>query len=66
MPEIIYPELSYTVQGALFDVHNALRHSGISEAGWEKALCVALQERNVSARRQAEYALYVMHQDIVP
>lgn len=57
MTEIIYPELSYQVQGAFFDVHNELRHSGISEAAWETALCIVLQERGIAARRQAEYEL---------
>lgn len=57
MTEIIYPELSYQVQGAFFDVHNELRNSGISEAAWETALCIVLQERGISARRQAEYEL---------
>ena len=28
MPEIIYPELSYQVQGALYDVYNALALPG--------------------------------------
>lgn len=57
MADIIYPELSYQVQGAFFDVHNDLRHSGISEAAWETALCIVLQERGIASRRQAEYEL---------
>jgi GxxExxY protein len=57
MPEIIYPELSYQVQGALYDVYNALRYQELSEAGWERALIIALADRGVSARQQAEYEL---------
>jgi GxxExxY protein len=57
MPEIIYPELSYQVQGAMYDVYNALRYQELSEAGWEKALMIALADRGVSARQQAEYEL---------
>ena len=57
MPEIIYPELSYQVQGALYDAYNALRYQELSEAGWEKALMIALADRGVSARQQAEYEL---------
>ena len=37
MTKIIYPELSYTVQGALYDVYNELRYFDLSEEGWENA-----------------------------
>lgn len=57
MPEIIYPELSYQVQGALYDVYNALRYQDLSENGWEKALMIALAGRNVPAQQQAEFEL---------
>ena len=56
--EIIYPELSYTVQGALYDVYNELRHLEISEEGWESAFLIALEERGVPAQRQVECALH--------
>jgi GxxExxY protein len=55
--EIIYPELSYTVQGALYDVYNALRYLDLSEEGWERALLIALEERGIPAQRQVEYEL---------
>ena len=57
MAEIIYPELSYTVQGALYDVYNELRYLDLSEEGWESALLVVLEERAVPAQRQVEYEL---------
>jgi hypothetical protein len=57
MTEIIYPELSYTVQGALYDVYNELRYLELSEEGWESAFLIVLEERGVSARRQVEYEL---------
>lgn len=57
MTDLIYPELSYIVQGALFDVYNELRHLELSEEGWESALLIALAERGVSAQRQVEYEL---------
>lgn len=57
MTEIIYPELSYVVQGALFDVYNELRYLDLSEEGWETALVVALGDKGVDAVRQAEYEL---------
>lgn len=58
MAEIIYREFSYAVQGALFEVHNELRHLRLSEAGWENALLVALANRGIPAESQVEYALY--------
>ncbi len=58
MAEIIYPQLSYDIQGACFNVHNALRHVDLSEAGWETALAIALNSRGIAAHRQVELALY--------
>lgn len=57
MPEIIYPDLSYQVQGALYDVYNALRYQDLSECGWEKAVMIALADRGVPAQQQAEFEL---------
>jgi GxxExxY protein len=58
MADIIYPELGYDIQGACFDTHNALRRFDLSEAGWEKALAIALNGRGIAAHRQVELALY--------
>ena len=57
MTRLIYPELSYNVQGGLYDVYNELRHLELSEKGWENALLIALEERDTSTQRQAEYEL---------
>ena len=57
MTEIIYPELSYTVQGAFYDIYNELRYLDLSEEGWESALLISLEERGVPVRRQVEYEL---------
>lgn len=57
MVDIIYPQLSYDVIGACFDVHNELRHFDLTEAGWEKALAIALTSRGITARCQVEFAL---------
>jgi GxxExxY protein len=56
--ELIYPELSYIVQGALFNVYNELCYLELSEKAWENALLIALTERGVSAQQQVEYALH--------
>ena len=58
MTKLIYPELSYTVQGAFYDVYNELRYLDLSEAAWESALMIALEELDVPAQRQVEYALH--------
>lgn len=58
MTDIIYPEFSYKVQGAFFEIHNALHHFGLSEAGWEKALMIALVERGIAVQLQVEHALH--------
>jgi GxxExxY protein len=58
MTELVYPELSYTVQGAFYDVYNELRYLELSEEGWESAFLIALEEQSVPARRQVEYELH--------
>lgn len=57
MAELVYPELSYQVQGALYDVYNKLRHFDIAEAGWEQALMLTLRQRGLAAEQQVEYEL---------
>lgn len=57
MTEILYPELSYQVQGACYAIHNELRYLALSEKGWESALLIALRERDITAQRQVEYEL---------
>jgi GxxExxY protein len=64
MTEVVYPELSYTVQGAIFDTYNELRYFELSEEGWENALMIALGDRGVSAQRQVEYGLRYKDQPI--
>ncbi|MCE7984023.1 MAG: GxxExxY protein [Caldilinea sp. CFX5] len=57
MVELVYPELSYQVQGAIYDVYNKLRYFDIAEAGWEQALILTLRQRGLVAERQVEYEL---------
>jgi len=57
MTKIIYPKLSYIVQGALYNVYNELCYLELSEEGWEKAILIALVERDLPAQQQAEYEL---------
>jgi GxxExxY protein len=57
MVELVYPQLSYEVQGAIYDVYNKLRHFDIAEEGWERALILSLRQRGVMAERQVEYEL---------
>jgi GxxExxY protein len=57
MTELVYPELSYNVQGVFYDVYNELRYLDLSEEGWESALLIALEERGVPVQRQVEYEL---------
>ena len=54
----IYPELSYVVQGALYEVYRELRYLDLSEEGWESAVLIVLAEKGTPAQRQVEYVLY--------
>jgi GxxExxY protein len=58
MARLINAELSYDIRGACYEVHNALRRFDLSEAGWEKALAIALNGRGIAAHCQVELALY--------
>ena len=58
MNKLIYPELSYAVQGSFYDVYNELRDQELSEAGWEKALSIALADKGIPAERQVEWELH--------
>jgi GxxExxY protein len=57
MTELIYADLTYAVRGAIYTVYNELHHLGLSEAGWEKALIIALKEQSLEALPQIEYEL---------
>lgn len=57
MTELIYSDLTYNVRGAFYEVYNELRYLDLSEAGWESALMIALQDRDIPAERQVEYEL---------
>ncbi len=57
MVELVYPQLSYEVQGAIYDVYNKLRYFDIAEEGWEQAFILSLRQRGVMAERQVEYEL---------
>ena len=57
MTELLYADLTYQVRGVLFEVYNELRHQPLSEAGWEKATLIALQDKKLAADSQVEYEL---------
>lgn len=57
MADIIYPELSYVVQGAYMDVYRALC-PGISEALCEEALALHLTRQGLPFERQKEFFVF--------
>ncbi len=57
MADIIYPELSYVVQGAYMDVYRALC-PGISEALCEEALARHLTRQGLPFERQKEFFVF--------
>lgn len=58
MTDIIYPELSYQIQGAIYNTYNDLCHYNLTEAGWEAALMLALINRNLEVDQQVEYQCF--------
>lgn len=51
--ELIYPDLSYNVVGALFEVYNELGES-LQEKHYQKGLALALKDRNIKFREKVE------------
>lgn len=49
--DLVYPDLSYKIIGALFDVYNEIG-SGFREKYYQKAVSVALQKFNLSFKEQ--------------
>ena len=54
--DIIYPELSYQVMGAIFEVHQQLG-PGFIESVYEKALLEELSNRNIKTETQKPISL---------
>ena len=57
MSELIYKELSDTVLGAAFSVHNVLG-PGLLESAYEGALVIELKRRGLRFERQQIFPLY--------
>jgi GxxExxY protein len=57
MAEYLFPELSYTVVGALYSVHNILG-PGLLESAYEGALVIEFRRQNIKAEQQKVYPLY--------
>ena len=53
MKELIYPELSYQIRGALFEVYNALG-PGFREETYKSAVCAELVHRGISVARDCD------------
>lgn len=57
MTTIIHKELSYTVKGACFDVHNALGPM-LPERFYQAALAIALQARGIRCEMEKSFEVY--------
>jgi len=60
---LIYPELSYEIMGAVFEVHNVLG-PGFMESLYEEALARELDARSVPFERQKEVTIAYKGQPI--
>lgn len=57
MAELFYPELSYEVVGALYEVYNTIG-SGYQEKYYQKALARELKEKKINFKEQLPVRLY--------
>jgi GxxExxY protein len=53
MGELLYPELSYQIRGALFEVYNTLG-PGFREETYKLATCAEISRRGISVAREVE------------
>ena len=61
--DLVYPDLSYKVVGILFDVYNELGF-GFSESHYQKAISLALKEKNIKFKEQVYIPIYFKEQMI--
>jgi GxxExxY protein len=54
--DLLYPDLSYEIVGAAYDVHNALG-GGLLEKAYQKAFAIALKKRNIDFVEQIHYPI---------
>ena len=59
--DLVYPDLSYKVVGILFDVYNELGF-GFSESHYQKAISLALIEKNIKFKEQVYNPVYFKEQ----
>ncbi len=57
MAEYLFKELSYTVVGALYSVHNILG-PGLLESAYEGALVIECRRLNLTVEQQKVYPVY--------
>ena len=56
MTKLLFSELTYYLRGICFDIHNEL-HAGHTEADYENALAIALEQDGISFQRQPVYRI---------
>jgi GxxExxY protein len=61
---LIYPELSYSLVGVLFDVYNSLGY-GYNEMVYHKAIAVMLHEKNICFREQVQFNVFINEMEII-
>jgi len=58
MTKLILENETYQLRGALFQVYRELKGSGISEAAWENALAIVLDEKKIPHKEQTPFSVH--------
>ena len=58
MTKLILENETYQLRGALFQVYRELKGSGISEAAWENALAIMLDEKQIPHKEQTPFSVH--------
>lgn len=61
--KLIYPELSYTLMGILFEVHNKLG-TKYQEKHYQRAVEIKLKELGIPFKREAKIKVYFGSEDL--
>lgn len=56
--DLLYPDLSYTIMGVLFEVHNKMGY-GFLERYYQKAIAAELRKNNISFKEQVKLDLLI-------
>jgi len=63
MTKLIHEDLTYTIRGVLFDIHNHLGPT-LPEAVYQKAVTIGLKQKGISCQTEKPFSVYYQGQQV--